>query len=94
MKIIWTNSAPDRFIELLRSGYTPNLANKYAEKILLHIEDLEKYPLKGRIVPEFNIYNLRELLYQEFRIIYKISGENIFIQTIRHTRESIPRAFE
>jgi toxin ParE1/3/4 len=89
MKVIWTTSAINKYIELLKSRYTPELAQKYSEVLSNRIEDLATYPDKGRVVPEYNNSNLRELIYNGLRVIYKISGDNIYIQTIRNCREKL-----
>ena len=38
----------------------------------------------GRIVPEFQDENLREVVFQNYRIVYRIAGEDIRLLTIRH----------
>ncbi|MDT3739855.1 MAG: type II toxin-antitoxin system RelE/ParE family toxin [Candidatus Kapabacteria bacterium] len=46
---------------------------------------LKTNPLIGRIVPEFGIQNLRELIFGNYRIIYKvIDTQQIDILTIFH----------
>jgi toxin ParE1/3/4 len=62
---------------------------KYAflekEKIKEAINNLPKHPLSGRIVPELNNNNLRELIFRNYRIIYEIvSEQQINILTIHH----------
>ena len=35
---------------------------------------LETHPLMGRVVPELNRTDLRELLYRQYRIVYRVVG--------------------
>ncbi|EQA35496.1 addiction module toxin, RelE/StbE family [Leptospira inadai serovar Lyme str. 10] len=55
-------------------------------KIIDIVENIPIFPLMGRIVPEFNIENLRERLSGNYRIVYKVSNSrNIEIVTIHHS---------
>ncbi len=36
------------------------------------VKDLETYPKMGRIVPEFKVDNLRELIRPPFRVVYRL----------------------
>lgn len=47
---------------------------------------LEKFPKSGRIVPELNQTNIREIVLGNYRIVYKIiSPATIHILTIHHS---------
>ena len=67
---------------------------RYAE---VQVEDffdsvilLEKFPKAGRIVPEVNDKDLRELIVGFYRIIYGILSENrIDILTVYHTSRKL-----
>ena len=46
---------------------------------------LEKYPYRGRPVPELGMTNIRQLLCGHFRIIYEVFSEDeVAILTIHH----------
>ena len=54
-------------------------------KIFLHlILILDKYPKIGRIVPEKQNSNIREIIYRSYRIIYKIRENKVEILTVIH----------
>jgi plasmid stabilization system protein ParE len=38
----------------------------------------------GRVVPEAQIENIRELLYRSYRVIYRIVGERVDVLAIIH----------
>ncbi|MDD5524247.1 MAG: type II toxin-antitoxin system RelE/ParE family toxin, partial [Smithella sp.] len=40
------------------------------------------FPQSGRVVPEFNIENLREIIFAPFRIVYRLDGNKIKIVRI------------
>jgi toxin ParE1/3/4 len=49
----------------------------FARKILLLIKAIPQFPKAGRIVPEYNDENLREILYENYRIVYRVKEEEV-----------------
>ena len=49
----------------------PDGGVRLVEKILGLVEDLRQYPDRGRVVPEFDRKNLREIIHPPFRIVYR-----------------------
>lgn len=54
------------------------------KKILEVTRRLARFPLAGRIVPEFDDENIREQFAYSYRIIYRVQGETITIAAIIH----------
>lgn len=50
----------------------PERAAKFGEALLDHAEQAGVFPRSGRIVPEFGRDDLRELIHDPIRIIYRI----------------------
>lgn len=77
VKVIWTDSAIQDLNEI--GDYIANDSVRYAEitvqKLFNAVDILEKYPLLGKIVPEFEDENLKELIRGSYRIVYQIIGE-------------------
>jgi toxin ParE1/3/4 len=48
-------------------------------QLLQRIEQLERFPQSGRIVPEFQCSELRELIEPPFRIVYRLTSTNITV---------------
>lgn len=59
-------------------------ASVFVERIILAAEQLLDYPKVGRVVPETNDENVRELLYQKYRIIYRIKEDTIEMLSMIH----------
>lgn len=61
-------------LELIISYYTeqevPDVGHRFVREIIEKIESLSGHPEMGRVVPEFNLKNLRELIHPPFSIIY------------------------
>jgi len=67
-------------------------AKKYYIEMMSLIKNLKKYPLVGRIVPECEdvFYDkYREIIYENFRIIYRIDGDRILILRFLDARMDI-----
>src|SRR5947209_14772349 len=88
MKSIWTEQA----IEDLRNlhGYIARdsevYASSFVQRIILAVDRLSDFPRLGRLVPEADQDTIRELLYQNYRIVYRIKSELIEILTVIHGR--------
>ena len=60
-------------------------ARRYYKEILSRIKKLTLFPRIGRIVPEFEeeFYDrYREIIYENYRIVYRINTDKIFILRI------------
>lgn len=92
MKIIWSPLAIDRAAEIVDyiSQDKPSAAEKWANTVFLKVEKLELSPEIGRIVPEIGNPQFRELVYGNYRIIYRIEKKQISILTIRHGKQILP----
>lgn len=92
MKIIWSPLAIDRAAEIVDyiAQDKPLAAQKWIETIFSKVDSLELSPEIGRIVQEIDDNQFRELIYQNYRIIYKIDYNQILILTIRHGAQILP----
>lgn len=56
----------------------------FAKRINIIIKTIPQFPLSGRIVPEYGDENLREKIYENYRIVYRLKEEFIEIVAICH----------
>jgi toxin ParE1/3/4 len=86
MKIFWTDpSIVD--LDSIRDYIGKDskfYANQFVERIVEAVEPLQKFPKMGRKVPEADDENIREILFQNYRIMYRIEANQILILTILH----------
>jgi addiction module RelE/StbE family toxin len=87
VKVNWTRQAIENIYEI-REYYQPR-SGKYAEhltdKIFEKESFLEKHPQIGRMVPEIEREEIRELIYKNYRIVYHVvSDERIDILTVHN----------
>ena len=86
VKIIWSNQAIYDFKEILdyisRDSY--EYAAVFSEKLLSKTKNLSNFPNMGRMVPESDDPNDKELIFKNFRIIYQVKEKSVEIITIIH----------
>ncbi|OHD69176.1 MAG: hypothetical protein A2W19_06205 [Spirochaetes bacterium RBG_16_49_21] len=77
-QIKWTEKSVSNLyaIHEFISKDSPIYALRFINSIIKHIKILETQPYSGRIVPEFENISLRELIYKNYRIIYRIINDN------------------
>jgi toxin ParE1/3/4 len=92
MKIIWSPLAIDRATEI--SEYiaqdNPLAAAKWVETLFDKVQLLKSSPKSGRIVPEIQREDIRELIYGNYRIIYRVEKDKISMLTVRHGKQILP----
>lgn len=93
MKIVWSPLSFERleniyeFISDKDTVAAKNLINRIFEKV----ESLNRFPERGRKVPETNRNDIREIFESEFRIIYKVETKRVVILTIRNFKQLLPK---
>lgn len=55
---------------------------------------LASFPRMGRVVPDRNDEDLREVLFRDYRIVYKIRGDVIGIITVAHGARDVRRLLD
>lgn len=92
--LIWSPSARLDLIDL--SSYIaesrPEVARRFVQSVFKTIKHLSDFPESGRMVPEFNDPNLREVMRKPCRIVYRIKADQNIIEIARiwHAARGIP----
>jgi len=92
MKVVWSPLAIDRAAEIAKYIAQDNIiaAENWVDTVFAKVEQLKSYPESGRIVPEINSLKIKELIYGNYRIIYRIEEKQVSILTIRHGKQILP----
>lgn len=93
-KIVWTDKASSHLkaIHDYIAEDSSVYAIRFSKSLVKATRKLEIFPMAGRPVPEFEgtSVNLREVIYQGYRIIYRLTPEeNVEIVTVAHGREDL-----
>lgn len=77
VKINWTKRAVESIYEIQEYLLTKSesFVKVFTDKIFEKVDLLINFPESGRMLPELERPDIRELIYKNYRIIYKIVSE-------------------
>ncbi len=88
VSVLWTNPALDSLLEIVHhiQSDNPSAARRFASSIKTKVARLQNFPESGRIVPEFPFSGLREIIANDYRVIYRIlrNPTRVAILAVRH----------
>jgi len=82
MKIGVSNSAfndLETVIDYYAQEGVPDIGRQFAENIIEHIQVLSDHPDMGRVVPEFQSNDIREIIHGPFRVVYLREEKSITV---------------
>ena len=90
-RLLWTEPARDDLREILRfiRQDNPVAARNVIRKIREKVERLAQFPLSGRTVPELLDTGFREVIVENYRVIYRLVGNTVEILTVVHGRRKV-----
>jgi toxin ParE1/3/4 len=91
LKIVWSPLAIERAYEEARyiAQDKPEAALRWLDGLFESTDRLERFPESGRIVPELNVPDYREVIYKSHRVIYRIEKSSINILMVRRSRQRL-----
>lgn len=83
----WTELSVDdlRLIHEYISKDSNKYAERLVEKIIERVDQLQNFPKSGRVVPEFDRPEIRELIEGTYRIIYHVTITRVSILRVHHS---------
>lgn len=96
VKVVWTEPALNDLYNSIHfiAKDSPIYAERFGLNVVEAPKRLEQFPYSGRIVPEFKDENIRELIYDSYRIIYIIKKDICYIAAKVHGSRNIMRYLE
>ena len=84
MKIVWAKESLSKLIEIedFIAEDNPQKASEFTNFLIKKTDTIKENPQIGRVVPEFSNPLLRELIFKNYRIVYKIDKSKIEILTV------------
>jgi len=93
MKVHWTDTA-EKHLDTIYSYIaqnSPQYAKRMVDRLTRRSQQISAYPLSGRIVPEYEIDTIREVIEGPYRIIYHIKPDQIDVLAVIHGAMNILR---
>ncbi len=90
VEVKWTDQAR---IELAEIGeFISRDSERYAKIVVSALiestERLRRFPNSGRMVPEIGSRNIREVIWGNYRVIYRVFPTRVQVLTIHHAARS------
>ncbi len=84
VKVLWAENAIQdlQAIKDFISQDSPKRAITWLQELFDKGENLSHFPNRGRVVPEFNQENIRELLIENYRLVYRFKPASVEILTV------------
>ena len=91
MTIRWSDRAIDRIraIHDFIAEESVSGAISVVRNIFESVERLRAFPRSGRIVPEYEYSELREVIASPYRILYRIIDDKIEIVNVLHSHQNL-----
>ncbi len=92
MKVHWTNTALGHLLAIYE--YIAQDSSVYAQRMVDRLtrrsQQIAAFPLSGRMVPEFEAEDIREMIEKPYRIIYRIKPDQIDVLAVIHGARLLP----
>lgn len=85
-KIRWSPRAASNFEEICNyiARDAEHYAAVFAKQINAMVKSIPQFPHAGRVVPEYGDENLREKIFENYRIVYRLKKDVVEIVAICH----------
>ena len=92
MKVHWTEAARAqlRDIHSFVARSSPQYAKKLVDRLTRRSQQIGAFPQSGRVVPDVNDVNVREVLEGPYRIIYHILDDQVDVIAVVHGARNWP----
>ena len=87
MKVVWTETAIHQ-LQAIREYIdqtSPEYARRMVDRLTRRSKQIGAFPLSGRVVPEFENNQIREVREGSYRIIYYVKADQIDVLAVVHT---------
>jgi plasmid stabilization system protein ParE len=84
-KLSWSRKAERKLRELrerIANAIAPRAAKSYIRRLRKHVDQLRDFPELGALVEAFGLLMVREIGFQQYRILYDYDGVLVLILTI------------
>jgi plasmid stabilization system protein ParE len=93
MNVHWTDTALGHLDAIYRyiARDSPVYAKRMVDRLTRRSQQIGAFPLSGRMVPEYEMTQIREAVEGPYRVIYYIKPDQIDVLAVLHGAQSIPR---
>jgi addiction module RelE/StbE family toxin len=86
MRVHWTSTA-ERHLAAIH-GYiarnSPEYAKRMVDRLTRRSQQIGEFPFSGRMVPEYELPQIREVIEGSYRIVYHVKPDQIDVVAVLH----------
>jgi len=92
MKVVWTDEAQAHLDSIYQyiARDAPLYAKRVVDKLTRRSQQLIRHPHSGRIVPEYEDQQLRELIVFPYRLVYRTKSDRLDVIAVFHGAQQLP----
>ena len=92
MRVHWTNTALEHLLSIYAhiAQESPVYADRTVDRLTRRSEQVGQFPRSGRMVPEYQVADIREVIERPYRIIYRIKPDQIDVLAVFHSAQELP----
>lgn len=96
MRVHWTDNAIGHLAAIHDYIEKDSLlyARRMVDRITRRSEQIGAFPRSGRVVPEYETEDVREVIERPYRIIYRIKPDQIDVLAVMHGARLLPPKLE
>jgi toxin ParE1/3/4 len=93
MNVHWTDTARQHLDAIHRyiAHDSPAYAKRMVDRLTRRSRQIAEFPLSGRMIPEYEMTQIREVVEGSYRIIYYIKPGQIDVLAVIHGAQEVPR---
>jgi toxin ParE1/3/4 len=95
MNVHWTQNAIEHLVNIYDyiALHSSTYGKRTVDRITRRSEQIAEHPFSGRKVPEYDADDIRELIENPYRIIYRIKSDQIDVLAVIHGAQLLPDEF-
>jgi toxin ParE1/3/4 len=92
VRVHWTHTAIEHLLAIYKhiAQDAPLYAQRMIDRLTKRSEQIAAFPRSGRMVPEYEAPDIREIIERPYRIIYRIKADQIDILAVVHGAQLLP----
>ena len=92
MRVHWTDNAIAHLVDIYEyiAHDSPVYAKRMVDRLTRRSEQIADFPMSGRMVPEYEADDIREMIERPYRIIYRIKPDQIDVLAVIHYAQLLP----
>ena len=92
MRVHWTDAAVRHLLGIYEhiAQDSPVYAQRMIDRLTRRSEQIATFPLSGRMVPEYEAQDIREVIEKPYRLIYRVKSDQMDVLAVVHSAQLLP----